>query len=86
MDTRDLAKRPETRQQIGWPERQLCLENDIASLTVDQLQTPVQNVKAGQSFSQKLRMRSEIRGLIVRHGMPAFWITTNLSDLVIPSF
>lgn len=33
------------------------------------------------SFSQKLRMRSEIRGLIVRHGMPAFWITINPSDL-----
>lgn len=26
-------------------------------------------------------MRSEIRGLIVRYGMPAFWITINLSDL-----
>ncbi|KAJ5742359.1 uncharacterized protein N7511_011545 [Penicillium nucicola] len=33
------------------------------------------------SFSQKLRMRSEIRGLIVRYGMPAFWITINPSDL-----
>lgn len=33
------------------------------------------------SFSQKLRMRSEIRGLIIRYGMPAFWITINPSDL-----
>ena len=33
------------------------------------------------SFSQKLVMRSEIRGLIVRWGMPAFWITINPSDL-----
>ncbi|KAJ5370017.1 uncharacterized protein N7496_006109 [Penicillium cataractarum] len=33
------------------------------------------------SFSQKLKMRSEIRGLIIRYGMPAFWITINPSDL-----
>jgi hypothetical protein len=33
------------------------------------------------SFAQKLRMRSEIRGLITRYGMPAFWITINPSDL-----
>jgi hypothetical protein len=77
---------------------------DIASLTVDQLQNAAQEIKAGQdikdpvirrlqqhivtigmhvpgSFSQKLRMRSEIRGLIIRYGMPAFWITINPSDL-----
>ncbi|KAH9203939.1 hypothetical protein DL95DRAFT_273054, partial [Leptodontidium sp. 2 PMI_412] len=34
-----------------------------------------------ESFSQKLKRRSEIKGLIVRDGMPAFWITINLSDL-----
>jgi hypothetical protein len=34
-----------------------------------------------QSFSQKLTMRSKIRGLIVRGGMPAIWITGNPSDL-----
>lgn len=33
------------------------------------------------SFAQKLLMRAEIRGLIVRHGMPAFWLTINPSDL-----
>ena len=33
------------------------------------------------SFSQKLGMRSEIRELIVRYGMPAFGITINPSDL-----
>lgn len=38
-------------------------------------------MRVPSSFSQKLRMRSEIRGLIVRHGMPAFWITANPSDL-----
>jgi hypothetical protein len=77
---------------------------DIASLTVSQLQDAAKAVAAGQriedpvirrllryietigmqipgSFSQKLRMRSEIRGLITRFGMPAFWITINPSDL-----
>lgn len=33
------------------------------------------------SFAQKLRLRAEIRGLIVRYGMPAFWVTINPSDL-----
>lgn len=33
------------------------------------------------SFAQKIRLRSEIRGLITRYGMPAFWITINPSDL-----
>jgi hypothetical protein len=33
------------------------------------------------SFSQKLMMRSKIKGLIARDGMPAFWITINPSDL-----
>jgi hypothetical protein len=34
-----------------------------------------------ESFSQKLKRRSEIKGLIVRDGMPAFWMTINPSDL-----
>jgi hypothetical protein len=33
------------------------------------------------SFSQKLKRRSEIKGLIVRDGMPAFWMAINPSDL-----
>lgn len=33
------------------------------------------------SFAQKLKLRAEIRGLILRYGMPAFWITINPSDL-----
>ena len=33
------------------------------------------------SFAQKLKLRAEIRGLIIRYGMPAFWITINPSDL-----
>ncbi len=78
--------------------------NDIASLTVNQLQDAAKTAAAGQkiedliirrllrnietigmqvpgSFAQKLRMRSEIRGLIARYAMPAFWITINPSDL-----
>ena len=33
------------------------------------------------SFSQKLQLRSKIRGLNVRHAMPDFWVTINPSDL-----
>jgi hypothetical protein len=33
------------------------------------------------SYSQKLKMRSRIKGLIARYGMPAFWLTINPSDL-----
>jgi hypothetical protein len=29
-------------------------------------------------------MRAEIRGLLVREGMPAFWMTINPSDLQNP--
>lgn len=36
------------------------------------------------SFFQKLQMRGELRGLIVREGMPAFWLTINPSDLQNP--
>ena len=34
-----------------------------------------------ESFAQKLKRRSEIKGLIGRYGMPGFWITINPSDL-----
>lgn len=36
------------------------------------------------SFFQKLQMRAELRGLIVREGMPAFWLKINPSDLQSP--
>ncbi|OJJ51894.1 hypothetical protein ASPSYDRAFT_165466, partial [Aspergillus sydowii CBS 593.65] len=36
------------------------------------------------SFYQKLQMRGEIRGSLVREGMPAFWLTVNPSDLQNP--
>jgi hypothetical protein len=70
-------------------------EDDIASLTTDQLEDAAKVVADGsvsddpviqrlqrnivtigmqgpESFSQKLKRRSEIKGLIVRGGMPAF--------------
>ncbi|KAJ5100152.1 hypothetical protein N7532_007153 [Penicillium argentinense] len=78
--------------------------DDIASLTLSQLQNAAKAAADGQtlddpvirrlqrnvvtigirvpgSFAQKLTTRSEIRGIIVRYGMPAFWITINPSDL-----
>src|SRR2546423_1553450 len=80
------------------------VRDDIASLTVDQLQTaatavsngqPIENpavrrlqqglttigMRVPESFSQKLMMRSEIKGLIVRGAEPAIWATINPSDL-----
>ena len=80
------------------------VRDDIASLTVGQLEDAAKAVFNGQpinnptirrlqrdlttigmqvpeSFSQKLVMRSQIRGLIVRDGMPAIWLTINPSDL-----
>lgn len=36
------------------------------------------------SFFHKLQMRAELRGLLVREGMPAFWLTINPSDLQNP--
>lgn len=70
-------------------------ENDIASLTVGQLEDAAKTIADGgvaenpviqrlqrtiltigmqvpQSFSQKLKMRSNIKGLNVRRGMPAY--------------
>lgn len=41
-------------------------------------------VQVPGSFFQKLQMQAELRGLLVREGMPAFWLTINLSDLQNP--
>ncbi|KAJ5367173.1 hypothetical protein N7541_001114 [Penicillium brevicompactum] len=41
-------------------------------------------VQVPGSFFQKLQMRAEIRGLLVREGMPAFWLTINPFDLQNP--
>jgi Helitron helicase-like domain at N-terminus/PIF1-like helicase len=37
-----------------------------------------------ESYAQKLKRRSEIKGLIARYGMPAFWLTINPADLKNP--
>ncbi|CEO59600.1 hypothetical protein PMG11_04272 [Penicillium brasilianum] len=41
-------------------------------------------VQVPGSFFQKLQLRAELRGLLVREGMPAFWLTLNPSDLQNP--
>lgn len=41
-------------------------------------------VQVPGSFFQKLQMRAELRGLLVREGMPAFWLTINPSELQNP--
>jgi hypothetical protein len=41
-------------------------------------------VQVPGSFFQKLQMRAELRGLIVREGMPALWMTINPADLQNP--
>jgi hypothetical protein len=41
-------------------------------------------VQVPGSYFQKLQLRAEIRGLLVREGMPAFWLTINPSDLQNP--
>lgn len=50
---------------------------------IQQLQRNIVTIRMQvlESFSQKLKGRSKIKGLIVRDGMPAFWITINPSDL-----
>jgi len=79
-------------------------EDDIASLTVDQLEDAAKTIADGgiidnpaiqrlqqnilaigmhvpESFSQKLKRRSEIKGLLARLAVIAFWMTINPSDL-----
>lgn len=50
----------------------------VKDLIIRQLlrNTETIGMQVGGSFSQKLRMRFVIRGLIMRHGIPAFRITT----------
>lgn len=89
------------------PRNWRLAEDDIASLTISQLEDAAKAVAVGgviddpvikrlqrnivtigmqvlESFSQKLKRRSEIKGLIVRDGMPAYWMTINPSDLKNP--
>jgi hypothetical protein len=41
-------------------------------------------IQVPQSFSQNLKMRSNIKGLTVRRSMPAYWLNINPSDLQNP--
>ena len=51
--------------------------------TIQRLQRSILTIgmQVPESFAQKVKRRSEIKGLIARYGMPAFWMTINPSDL-----
>src|SRR5438045_337225 len=66
----DAAKSVANGQSIDNPIIQR-LQRDLTTI----------GMRVPESFSQKLKMRSKIRGLITRYGMPAFWMTINPSDL-----
>jgi len=55
----------------------------IDNPTIRRLQRDLVSIgmQVPESFSQKLMMRSQIRGLTVRGAMPAIWLTINPSDL-----
>ena len=70
IQLQDAAKAVANRQFIQNP----IIRRLLRDLTAIGFSVPL-------SHSQKLMMRSQIRGLIARYGMPAFWLTINPSDL-----
>jgi hypothetical protein len=61
----------------GQPTEEPAIRRLLKNITTIGVQIP-------GSFFQKLQMRAEIRGLLIREGMPAFWMTINPSDLQNP--
>jgi hypothetical protein len=61
----------------GQPTKDPVVRRLLRNITAIGIQVP-------GSFFQKLRLRGEIRGLLIREGMPAFWLTINPSDLQNP--
>ena len=55
----------------------------VENPTIQRLQRSILTIgmQVPESFAQKVKRRSEIKGLIARYGMPAFWLTINPSDL-----
>jgi hypothetical protein len=55
----------------------------VENPTIQRLQRSILAIgmQVPESFAQKVKRRSEIKGLIARYGMPAFWLTINPSDL-----
>ena len=58
----------------------------IENPTIQRLQRSILTIgmQVPESYAQKLKRRSEIKGLIARYGMPAFWLTINPADLKNP--
>jgi hypothetical protein len=72
-----------TIKQLEDAAKVLADSRVIDNPLVQQLQRNIVTIRmqVPESFSQKLKRRSEIKGLIVRDGMPAVWMTVNPSDL-----
>jgi hypothetical protein len=61
----------------GQPTKDPVVRRLLRNITAIGIQVP-------GLFFQKLWLRGEIRGLLIREGMPAFWLTINPSDLQNP--
>jgi hypothetical protein len=74
------------KQQLEDATKQLAAGQIISNTVIRRLQQNIITIgmRVPGSLAQKQRMRSLIRGLIVRYGMPAFWMTINPSDLQHP--
>src|SRR5437016_2845312 len=72
-----------TIEQLEDAAKAIANREVIIDSTIRRLQQNILTIgmQVPQSFSQKLKMRSEIKGLIAQLGMPAFWMTINPSDL-----
>ncbi|KAJ5664585.1 hypothetical protein N7507_005316 [Penicillium longicatenatum] len=75
-----------TEDRLHSALKDLEIHHEIKDLALSRLLHVMKAIalRVPGSFAQKLRMRSEIRGLIVRFGMLACWITINPSDLRSP--
>jgi hypothetical protein len=64
-----------TVDQLEDAARAVVQDRIIDSPTIQRLQRNIVTIgtQVPESFSQKLRRRSEIRGLIARHGMPTYY-------------
>ena len=72
-----------TTRQLGNAARAVADGGVIDDPVIQRLQRNIVTIgmQVPGSFSQKLKRRAESKGLIVRDGMPAFWMTINPSDL-----
>ena len=75
-----------TTTQLQDAAKRLAAGEHVNDHTIRQLLQNITTIamQVPGSFAQKLQLRSEIRGLIVREGMAAIWLTINPSDLQNP--